>query len=258
MASKYSAFTLAEIMITLTIIGIISAIIVPVAINSKPDENVMKFKKAHNTLYQVIQTLISSDKYYLDGDLGIKADGELAENSYFCNSFADIVSSKKIVCSYNGTSQHRFVSLCTLASGGCISHYAEDNYGHATYYDRACKFSENAQTDNNDIGIKTTDNVYYFEASLEDFFGCIYGEDCTHYDSGWTTVEGKRLYNTSMDVVKFSTGIKTNRLYRPFCIDIDGINKGEDPFGYGISVKGKIIVGKRAREWLQKDIQGEN
>ena len=44
-------FTLAEVMITLTVIGIITAVIIPVAIHSKPDENIMKFKKAHNTLY---------------------------------------------------------------------------------------------------------------------------------------------------------------------------------------------------------------
>ena len=46
-----------------------------------------------------------------------------------------------------------------------------------------------------------------------------------------------------------------NVIYKPFCIDIDGFNKGEDPFGYGIRVDGKIIPGKKADEWLQKSIQ---
>ena len=40
------AFTLAEVMVTLTVIGIITSIIIPVAIHSKPDENIMKFKKS--------------------------------------------------------------------------------------------------------------------------------------------------------------------------------------------------------------------
>ena len=30
------------------------------------------------------------------------------------------------------------------------------------------------------------------------------------------------------------------------------------PFGYGIRVDGKIYAGKRAKEWLEKSLQGEN
>ena len=33
---------------------------------------------------------------------------------------------------------------------------------------------------------------------------------------------------------------------------MDGINKDEDPFGYGIRADGKIFLGARAQEWLQK------
>ena len=95
-------------MITLTIIGVISAIVVPVAVNSRPDENVMKFKKAHNTFYQVINTLVTSDKYYLNGDLGIKANGELIDGrntndyTYFCKSIADVLTVKNENCAVYG------------------------------------------------------------------------------------------------------------------------------------------------------------
>ena len=42
-------------------------------------------------------------------------------------------------------------------------------------------------------------------------------------------------------------------------MDIDGINKGEPPFGYGIRFDGKILTGKRADEWINKNIQkGDN
>ena len=41
-------FTLAEIMIVLAIVGVLTAILLPVAINSAPNENVMKFKKGNN------------------------------------------------------------------------------------------------------------------------------------------------------------------------------------------------------------------
>ena len=47
----------------------------------------------------------------------------------------------------------------------------------------------------------------------------------------------------------------SDRIYAIFCMDIDGLNQGEDPFGYGIRVDGKILTGKRADEWLEKSIQ---
>ena len=40
--SKQKAFTLAEILIVLTVIGILTAILMPIAIQSAPDENVLK------------------------------------------------------------------------------------------------------------------------------------------------------------------------------------------------------------------------
>jgi len=45
MRKVLKGFTLAEVMIVLTVIGILAGILIPVANNSRPDENVMKFKK---------------------------------------------------------------------------------------------------------------------------------------------------------------------------------------------------------------------
>ena len=42
-------FTLAEILIVLVIIGVLTMILLPVAFQSSPDEQVMKFKKGYNT-----------------------------------------------------------------------------------------------------------------------------------------------------------------------------------------------------------------
>ena len=43
--------------------------------------------------------------------------------------------------------------------------------------------------------------------------------------------------------------------YKVICLDIDITNDDEEPFGYGVRADGKIILGKRAQEWLQKSIQ---
>ena len=46
--------------------------------------------------------------------------------------------------------------------------------------------------------------------------------------------------------------------YKIMCIDVDGIGKGEDPFGYGIRADGKVLLGLRAETWSNKSIQGSN
>ena len=51
---QIKAFTLAEIMIVLVVIGILTAILLPAGFQSAPNENIMKFKKANTTLYRVI------------------------------------------------------------------------------------------------------------------------------------------------------------------------------------------------------------
>ena len=110
------AFTLAEVMIVLVVIGVLSAVLIPAARNSMPDKDVVRFKKGYNTLLSAIRELVNSDKYYLDGDLGIKANGEsinggnsssadaiyLENRRYLCETFADVVSIKSSNCIDNG------------------------------------------------------------------------------------------------------------------------------------------------------------
>ena len=74
-----NGFTLAEILIVLVVIGVLTSILLPVAIQSSPDEKVMKFKKGNATLGKVISELVNNDKYYADGDLGKRSNGELME-----------------------------------------------------------------------------------------------------------------------------------------------------------------------------------
>ena len=63
------AFTLAEIMIVLTVIGILTAILLPVAFHSTPDEAAMKFKKANANLGTLVREMVSSEKYYKESDV---------------------------------------------------------------------------------------------------------------------------------------------------------------------------------------------
>ena len=251
------AFTLAEIMIVLVVIGVLAGILVPVANNTRPDENVMKFKKANAALGTVVRELVNSGKYFKAGDLGLLSDGTNANKSSFCLAFADVIGAKKKNCDYTTDTNQGYVSACSHVGGVCNE---KVDFYELTGFDNGCKVAEN-KFKGDVLGILTQDNIYYFEQNLNNTFGCIYkgttNSCAVAGDSGWNGQIGTRLfgYGSQLDYKPFDSGIKALRFYRIFCIDIDGINQGEDPFGYGIRVDGKILAGARAQEWIEKGIQ---
>ncbi len=226
------AFTLAEIMIVLTIIGILTAILLPVAFQSAPDENIMKFKKANNTLGAVIRELINADAYYINGDFGTKPDGTLIkgenddEKKYFCSSFADILSTKSVNCSTAST---------TYGSVKTYEGDADKTDDARTDLDENC--ADAAETVGEEI--ITTDGITYYQGSPALTFGSSDADD-------------KRNFGSESEY-KDANGFDAH--YKVFCVDVDGIDGDEPPFGYGIRIDGKILPGARALEWANKSIQ---
>ena len=250
-------FTLAEVLITLMVIGVITAVIIPVAIHSKPDENIMKFKKAHNTLYQVISTLVNSDEYYLDGSLGIKPNGDHVDTNrdtndamYFCRTFADNLTYKKLDCHpYNNTND------TGAYSGECVTDYSSLDEMKTTI-DISCKRAQTSAKIKAEIVLP--DGIEMYQGSSKSSFG-IYTKNSgivshgTGYE-GYLFLHKSGTYKGWID----KTLINDYRCLKLFCIDIDGFDEPETPFAYLIRADGKIITGAKADEWLSKSIQGEN
>ena len=240
-------FTLSEIMIALVVIGVITSILLPVAFNNVPNENVMKFKKGNATLAKVVNELVTSGEYYKEGDLGVKADGSLVDSStYFCKTFAEFVTIKNLNCSSNNTNAE-IMGIEQFATDG-YTNYPIENFKRNV--DTKCK--ENAQK----IGaeIITNDNVIYYQTAPNIHFGI-------YWDESWKIGrnESELPLSPAIHVRLFggfhSTKEGFDRIYKIFCMDVDGINQGEEPFGYGIRADGKIVSGARADEWLEKSIQ---
>ena len=57
-------FTLAEVLVTLALLGVLGAILIPAVISTKPNKNKMMFRKAYNSLVQVISKMINDDVNY--------------------------------------------------------------------------------------------------------------------------------------------------------------------------------------------------
>ena len=249
------AFTLAEVMITLTVIGIITAVIIPVANNSKPNESVMKFKKAHNTLYQVISMMIKSDNYYKDGDLGFRADGvqiggvtiggDLSTTGlYFCNTFADLVSAKSNCGStknMNPIAEYGFaIGEGALGEGDKVTTLSTSERLHIwdtivttvtqeeidktkELLDKACKeHTEEVEE------IKTTDNVVYYEIATA---YAKFGSQCPGR-AGENLQDGEPHHSLQYRCFgkydwqkryRYQDQNGMDNAYKTFCIDVDGI-----------------------------------
>ncbi len=80
-------FTLAELMIVLTILGVVAAILTPLAFNAAPDENKLRFKKAYYTLQRTTDAIMNSDTYP-EGDMSKVSNPAKT----FCYAFSDMLN----------------------------------------------------------------------------------------------------------------------------------------------------------------------
>jgi len=239
------AFTLAEVMIVLAVIGVIVSIVIPVAMNNTPNELIIKFQKANVTFANTIRELAHSEKYYLQGDLGRKPNGDLVDNpAHFCNTMADIINTRSVNCSSSNAITEETKQIVQL---GELEGTVYNTYETAKIaLDEAC--ADVAST----IGaeIITADGTIFYQTSPTTHFGL---DNENHQTQNGATVDEtiktQRLFGYHLD------DYKNDRIYKIFCIDVDDINKGEAPFGYGVRVDGKILLGARADEWIKKSIQ---
>ncbi len=222
-------FTLAEVMIVLTVIGILSAILLPVAFQTTPDKNVLRFKKAYNDFSRIIRDLASSGEYYLPGDLGKYPDGTKIDGSsdehykYFCKTVADSVATKSVDCEtiYGDESW----GDDSVEYDATVYPAANTTYIGANL-DWLCFRTQNASAGY----IRTVDDIYIINHSPETVFYSAYNVS----------------YMGDENIKKY--------FYKYICIDIDEPQKGVKPFAIGFRPDGKMKLGERAKWWLTRDI----
>jgi len=227
------AFTLAETMIVLVVIGVLSAILLPVAQNMKLNKDLMKFKNTYNALVGAIAELAASDKYYLDGDLGSKPNGMLLDGThegdelYLCQTLSQVLKTKKVNCQKFGTTTaHMAWSVSENTSAPKSDH----------------SFCESVQWnvgEERGATIITQDGAIIYEGNSSAPFG-------------FRVEDGSRLFAPDKNLLNH-----WGYNYKYLCFDIDGWNSGHKPFLILVRVDGKVEPAALAAQWLEKTMNDE-
>ena len=90
-------FTLAELLITVGVIGVVAAIVLPGINNSMPDQNKMKFMKSYSVLKQNLSDIITDDSLYVDNVDGCIGLGCPAFPSIGLNGFTEATWSSDFI-----------------------------------------------------------------------------------------------------------------------------------------------------------------
>ena len=219
------AFTLAEVMIVLTVIGILTAIMLPAAFHSTPNEDIMKFKKANSTLVSIVRELASNSKYYKEGDLRKNPNNDYVGVNYMCQTIADILSAKEVNCTDN--SQNAVIYVKTISGG--------TNANDCTTTSKICDLAK-AKTRLDDIcdnvaspkGITTSDKTIWYEAAQGKF-----PDD-----------------STATSTPECNDAVECNYAYKVLCLKVNTLY-----FGYGVRSDGKVITSKNVDDYISKSIQ---
>lgn len=146
--NRKRGFTLAELMIVLAILGIVSAILTPVIFDAMPDENKLKFKKAYYTMQRTTDAVLNSD-VYPEGDLSKPS----SPAKVFCAAFADMLNT--IVDNCNASSGNLVLATKTL-------NYNGSNGANLDTYCRATAVTDYLTGTSNKPKFVTQDGIYWF------------------------------------------------------------------------------------------------
>lgn len=78
-------FTLSEVMVTLGVLGVLAAVIIPAVMSVRPDTERVMFKKAYSTIEKSVSDLINNETYYPTDVTGTTTDTSLLVPAGFNN-----------------------------------------------------------------------------------------------------------------------------------------------------------------------------
>ena len=73
--NKKTGFTLAEVLVTLGVIGVLAVVIIPSVQKTMPNKNYLLFRKTYNTLSSTVNDLLNDDVDYPSTQFGTDSNG---------------------------------------------------------------------------------------------------------------------------------------------------------------------------------------
>ena len=97
------AFTLSEALVTLAILGVLAAILIPVVSNVRPDKDKVTYKKALYTMQNAVSNAMDSTTYTMAANSAAYWKDVNVEEEDFCRAIADSLNiAGKVNCSSSG------------------------------------------------------------------------------------------------------------------------------------------------------------
>ncbi len=162
------AFTLSEALVTLAIIGVLAAILIPVIDNVKPDKDRITYKKALYSLQSALSNAMDSNVYGTAVNSSAYWKDENLEPEAFCQAIADALNtSGAIRCTsseLSGDSSYsnpNFITTDGIRFWGLEGSFPESEETRTIYVDRGLGAKEMSviqakrnRDSNDDLGLK--------------------------------------------------------------------------------------------------------
>lgn len=184
MKNKKFAFTLGEVLVTLMIVGVIAALIIPIIKNVQPDRQKLMFKKAYTTVERVVTELINDDYLYSEtsDDVGfdntndVEVNGETyGGDSKFCRLFSmkvNVIDNDAIRCPGN------------VGAAGAFGNPSFTTTDNVAFYLPSTTFAADAQITVDTNGEKEPNCRYSANCEKPDIFDIFVQADGRIYVTG--------------------------------------------------------------------------
>ncbi len=242
---KLKAFTLAEVITSLVVIGTISMILLPTLLNATPPVEEYKARKAYNTFFRTVEAVTAGSPYDLaNGTLEStnfifgSTDAKKKERlEFFCSAMADKLNTRDVDCSMDKVNTYVYTTNASCPSGFRVNDGSRKNI---CLNITTSNNTSVPQYDNLRTALDTTCNNFFNNSSASEY-------NLKTADETLWSIQRTNFTNESYGSIN---GVSFATFYNVVCMDVGKHKKIDYIYSFGISKEGNIIAGKKMQDLL--------